>query len=377
MSKVVLITGISGQDGSFMADYLIKNTDYRIFGAVRHTSKPDYSNFSHLFSEKRFSVVEMDVADYVSVERVVRVVKPDYFINFAANSYVGNSWDMPVNHFQTNTLGVLNCLEVLRLNKFDCRFYNAGSSEQWGNVDYSPQDINHPFKPRSPYGASKCSAHHIVKVYRESYGMYAVQGLLLNHESERRGEPFVTRKISKNVARIKKEIESGQIPKPFYLGNIYAKRDWSHAEDFMDGIWKMLNQETSPRMREMCLPHYIDESGSNFNFSKAFYLIKDYVLSSNETHTVKEFIEKAFDCLDINYIWRGEGLDEELLLSKDGFVATKRYVPLVKIDPKFYRPAEVDLLLGDSSEARKELAWEPKVSFHELVERMVKHDYQN
>lgn len=369
MSKVVLITGVSGQDGSFMADYLIKNTDYRIFGAVRHTSKPDYSNFAHLLSEERFSVIELDVTDYVSVERVVRAVKPDYFINFAANSYVGNSWDMPVNHFGTNTLGVLNCLEALRLNKFNCRFYNAGSSEQWGNVDYSPQDIKHPFKPRSPYGASKCSAHHIVKVYRESYGMYAVQGLLLNHESERRGEDFVTRKISKNVARIKKEIESCQIPDLFYLGNIYAKRDWSHAEDFVDGVWRMLNQ--------IEFKTFTTREKNSGKIKDVNLNLKDYVLSSNETHTVKEFIEKAFDYLDIKYIWRGEGLEEELLLSHDGRVATKRYVPLVKIDPKFYRPAEVDLLLGDSTEARKELGWGPKVSFNELVERMVKYDYQN
>lgn len=348
--KRILITGITGQDGSLMADYVLKNTDCHVYGGFRHSSNPSNINCVHLFKNERFFPVDIDVADYISVERAVRFAKPDYFINFAANSFVGNSWDMPINHFQTNTMGVLNCLEALRLNKFDCRFYNAGSSEQFGNVDYSPQDEKHPFKPRSPYGASKCASHYVVKVYRESYKMYAVQGMLFNHEGTRRGKSFVTRKISTEVARIKNELEKGNYNfAPLELGNLDSKRDWSDAGDFCDGIFRMLNNKEP----------------------------KDYVLSSGETHSIREFVEEAFSVIGLNGVWRGEGQDEEFLLGTPGTnLATKRKVTLVKINPDFYRPAEVELLLGDSSLARKELGWEPKISFKELVRKMVLNDYE-
>lgn len=337
--KTVIITGITGQDGSLMADYLLRNTNYFVLGAHRRLSVPNHDNIEHLKNHPRFSTIELDITDPENINQVIREKKPDYFINFAANSFVGNSWKMPVNHMQTNCMGVLFCLEAIRNFSPETRFYNAGSSEQFGDVIYSPQDINHPFRPRSPYGAAKCAAHHLVKVYRDSYNLYAVQGILFNHEGVRRGEEFVTRKISKNVARIHNAINSDESFLPIELGNLDAKRDWSDAEDFVRGIWLMMNQE-SP---------------------------KDYVLSSNETHTVREFVELAFKAAFIEGEWIGNGVDEV-------FVQKETNKILVKINTQFYRPAEVDLLWGDSTPARYSLNWEPKTSFPKLIEKMVAKD---
>ena len=337
--KTVIITGITGQDGSLMADYLLRNTNYFVLGAHRRLSVPNHDNIEHLKNHPRFSTIELDITDPENINQVIREKKPDYFINFAANSFVGNSWKMPVNHMQTNCMGVLFCLEAIRNFSPETRFYNAGSSEQFGDVIYSPQDINHPFRPRSPYGAAKCAAHHLVKVYRDSYNLYAVQGILFNHEGVRRGEEFVTRKISKNVARIHNAINSDESFLPIELGNLDAKRDWSDAEDFVRGIWLMMNQE-SP---------------------------KDYVLSSNETHTVREFVELAFKAAFIEGEWIGNGVDQV-------FVQKETNKILVKINTQFYRPAEVDLLWGDSTPARYSLNWEPKTSFPKLIEKMVAKD---
>ncbi len=337
--KTIIITGITGQDGSLMADYLLQNTNYFVLGAHRRLSVPNHDNIEHLKNHPRFSTIELDITDPENINQVIRDKKPDYFINFAANSFVGNSWKMPVNHMQTNCMGVLFCLEAIRNYSPQTRFYNAGSSEQFGDVIYSPQDINHPFRPRSPYGAAKCAAHHLVKVYRDSYNIYAVQGILFNHEGVRRGEEFVTRKISKNVARIYKAINSNESFLPIELGNLDAKRDWSDAEDFVRGIWYMMNQE-SP---------------------------EDYVLSSNETHTVREFVELAFKAASIEGEWIGNGTDEVFLQKETNKI-------LVKINPQFYRPAEVDLLWGDSTPAREILGWQPKTSFPKLVEKMVAKD---
>ena len=221
--KKVLITGVTGQDGSFMADYLLKNTDNIVIGGIRRLSVENHKNISHLKKEERFKLIDLDVTDQINVERVIKEEKPDYFINFAANSFVGNSWDMPVNHMMTRDARHVSA-EAIRKYAPSCRYYNAGSSEQFGDVDYSPQDINHPFKPRSPYGVSKCAAHHIVKVWRESYNIYAVQGILFNHEGTRRGEEFVTRKISKGVAATAKAVQTGAPLPRLELGNLDAKR---------------------------------------------------------------------------------------------------------------------------------------------------------
>ena len=347
--KKILITGITGQDGSLMADYLLNNfNDIEVYGGHRRLSVPNHSNISHLKANPKFKIFEMDITDPESINSAVSEILPDYFINFAANSFVGNSWKMPINHMQTNAMGVLYCLESIKNIAPSCRFYNAGSSEQFGDVDYAPQDIKHTFKPRSPYGVSKCTAHHLVKVYRESYNLFAVQGILFNHEGVRRGEEFVTRKITKNVARIANAIKYDLKYEPLELGNINSKRDWSDAEDFVKGIWLMLNQE-SP---------------------------KDYVLSSNETHTIKEFVELSFEHAGIIGKWVGEGINEKFVLSKyktEKFFYEDEPV-LMKINPIFYRPAEVDLLLGDSDPARLELGWLPETSFKDLVKKMIDSD---
>jgi len=346
MIKKIIITGVTGQDGSYMADLLLDKTDYEIYGMVRRASTNNYHNINHLLNHKRFKIVTGDLSDSQSIDNLVREIKPDYFINLAAQSFVGSSWQIPEQTFDIDAIGVIRCLEAIRKHTPHCKFYNAGSSEELGNVDYSPQDEKHNLKPRSPYGAAKAAARHIVKVYRESYNLFAIQGLLYNHESPRRGEEFVTRKITKNVARINNLINKGLDFEPLKLGNIYAQRDWSHAKDFVTGIWKMLNQDTP----------------------------KEYLLASGETHTVKEFIEKAFRLCGIEGSWQGEGIKEEFILIKNTNTLFYDKKVLVKIHEDFYRPAEVDLLLGDPSKAKTELEWSPEISFENLIKEMVDSD---
>ena len=348
--EVCIVTGVTGQDGSYMVDYLLENTDLYIVGGVRRLSVYNHVNIKHIDNE-RFILLNFDLTDPHSITRIVEKLKPKYFINLAAQSFVASSWDFARQTWATNSTSVLDILEAIRLYKPDCRMYQAGSSEEFGNVSYAPQDEKHPLKPRSPYGASKAAARQLIKVYRESYGLYAVQGWLFNHESERRGVEFVTRKITTSIARIKKEIKLGGKITPIELGNINAKRDWSHAYDFVDGIWKMLNQNEP----------------------------KDYVLSSNETHTVREFVEQAFQHAGIDGSWAySMSCPEDLPLEQtEVFISKDKEKILVRINPKFYRPAEVELLFGDSSLARKELNWEPKINFDNLVSRMVNHDLKN
>ena len=346
----VIVTGILGQDGANMVEYLLNNTQAKIYGMIRRTSNPNFVNCQAFIKNERFKLVYGDLSDSISIDNLVRDIQPDYFINFAAQSFVGCSWEIPLQTFDANATGVARCLEAIRRFQPKCRFYSAGSSEEFGDVQYSPQDILHPVRPRSPYGASKAAARHLVKVYRESYNLYAVHGILFNHEGIKRGEEFVTRKITKGVARIIHSIRNKKPFAPIELGNLDAKRDWSDSEDFVDGVWKMLNQEKP----------------------------KDYVLSSNETHTIREFINKAFSIINIDGVWHGQGTNEELSLPNYMMEEHDIYSSvLIKINPKFYRPAEVELLLGDSNPAREELGWKPKISFDNLVERMVKYDIDN
>ena len=343
----IVITGVTGQDGANMVEYLLQNTNYNIYGVARRASNPNYVNCQKFIDNSRFKFIYGDLSDAVSLDGIVQSIKPDYFINFGAQSFVGCSWEIPLQTFDTNATGVARCLEAIRKHNPSCRFYSAGSSEEFGDVAYSPQDVNHPIKPRSPYGASKASARHIVKVYRESYNLYAVHGILFNHEGTKRGEEFVTRKITKGVARINKAIKNNQAFAPIELGNLDSKRDWSDSEDFVDGVWKMLNQEKP----------------------------KDYVLSSDETHSIREFIELAFKSAKIGGVWHGQSLSEEYSITTEYALKNDPISSvLIKINPKFYRPAEVDLLLGDSSPARKELGWKPKTSFNQLVKKMVDYD---
>jgi len=349
--KKVIISGILGQDGSTMAEYLLsKFTNLQIFGMMRRSSNPNFVNIQSFKDDARFKLQFLDLSDANSIETSVKEIQPDYFINFAANSFVGVSWKMPEQVMDVNTLGVLRCLEAIRKFKPDCRFYSAGSSEEWGNVDYSPQDIKHPIKPRSPYGASKAAARHIVKVYRESYNLYAVHGILFNHEGTKRGEEFVTRKISKGVARIYHSILNSKNFDPIELGNLDAKRDWSDSRDFVEGVWLMLNQNQP----------------------------KDYILSSGENHSIREFVEKSFDCAGLDGFWEGSKEDEKYYLIGCTHEKIAKFEPcLVKINKEFYRPAEVDLLLGDSSPIKRDLGWSPKISFDELVRSMVNFDIKH
>lgn len=337
--KKVIATGITGQDGSYMVDFLLKNTDNLIIGAVRRLSVKNHKNIEHFLNHPRFKLIDLDISDQANTDEVIRVWQPDYFINFAANSFVGNSWTMPVNHMNTNCMAVLYQLEAIRKYAPECRYYNAGSSEEFGDVLTVPQGEDHPLRPRSPYGVSKCAARHMVKVYRESYNLFAIQGWLFNHESERRGEEFVTQKICKNVIRIRRALD--QDPEnilPLELGNLSAKRDWSHAEDMVEGVWLMLNSDKP----------------------------KEYVLASGETHTVREFVEMAFNLVGIEGKWQGEGLETE-------FIDPKTNVVLIKINKEFYRPAEVELLLGNPYKAQKELGWKKRVDFPTLIRRMVEN----
>jgi GDPmannose 4,6-dehydratase len=327
-----------------MADYLINNTEHTIIGGARRLSVKNHENIEHLLDNPRFFLIDLDVTDAENIDRVISKHKPDYFINFAANSFVGTSWKMPVNHMQTNCMAVLHQLEAIRKHAPHCRYYNAGSSEEFGDVVTQPQSEEHPLRPRSPYGASKCAARHLVKVYRDSYDLYAVQGWLFNHEGTRRGVEFVTRKITQNVARISQEYSQKEELKPLKLGNVDSKRDWSDAEDFVNGVWLMLNQERGQ--------------------------VDDYVLSSDETHTIREFVEEAFNFAGFHRSicrWEGEGNETKYYHGED---------LLMEVDPQFYRPAEVELLLGDSTRARKELNWKPKTNFIQLVNKMVKHDIE-
>ena len=344
MLRKIIVTGILGQDGANMAEMLLKFPEYKVYGMMRRSAVPNFTNTVNFKDNPNFKFVYGDLSDDVSLNNIVRDIRPDYFINFGANSFVGCSWDMPEQVMDVNAIGVLRCLEAIRKFKPDCRFYSAGSSEEFGNVDYSPQDIRHPVKPRSPYGASKAAARHLVKVYRESYNMYAVHGILFNHEGTKRGEEFVTRKITKGIAKVKYALDNGKKVTPIELGNLDAKRDWSDSEDFVKGVWLMLNQQEP----------------------------KDYILSSGETHSIREFVERGFECAELVGEWSGKGLNEVYKVSHKG-----KKVTVLKINSDFYRPAEVELLLGNSIPAQQELGWKLEVSFCNLVKKMVEFDINN
>lgn len=337
--KKIIVTGVTGQDGSHMVDYLLKNTEHSIYGAVRRLSVKNHENILHLENEPRFKLINMDLNDAHSIRDVIIDTQPDYFINFAAQSFVAGSWDYPIQTWDTDADAVLHILESVRRFSPTCRFYNAGSSEEFGDVIETPQDENHPLRPQSPYGAAKCAARHIVRVYRESYNLYAAQGWLFNHEGTRRGLDFVTRKITHTVARIKIAMERNKKIPILKLGNIEAKRDWSDAEDFMEGVWLMLNQDTP----------------------------KNYVLSSGEMHTVREFLNESLKCANIKFTILGENAEEKYF-NENGEL-------IFEVDPKFYRPAEVHKLCGDCSLAEKEMGWTKKTDFPGLVKKMYQSDY--
>lgn len=370
MSKKVIITGVTGQFGSFMADHLLKNTDYEIHGMVRRLSVENHKNIKHLKTNPRFHLFSGDLTDGHSLQKSIEEIKPDYYINAGAQSFVSESWVTPVNTFITDSVAIIHILEAIRKIVPYCRFVNMGSSEQFGDVQYSPQDINHPFRSRSIYAAAKVASHQIVKVYRESYRLFAIQPICFNYEGIKRGEEFVTKKISKGVARIYYALKNNQPFDPIELGGYDSQRDWSDAEDVVDAAWRMLNQETyNDDIRYELSLEVVDK------WKCLISNIKEYIVSSGETHKIREFVEMAFREAGITtgvwYKFSDKSEDEKFV---DGRGGSPIYV---QINSKFYRPAEVNLLCGDSTPIRQELGWQPQTSFKELVKKMVDYDIKN
>lgn len=331
LRKKALITGINGQDGSYLAELLL-DKGYEVYGLMRRKSKLEYGNVTHL--KDRIKFIYGDMTDLVSLINAVRIAMPDEVYNLAAQSFVGTSWDQPIATAEIDGLGVTNMLEALKIAAPLARFYQASTSEMFGLVQEIPQKETTPFYPRSPYGVAKVYGHWITKNYRESYDMFACSGILFNHESERRGEEFVTRKITMAVAKIALGLQDH-----VELGNLDAKRDWGHAKDYVKAMWLMLQQENPD----------------------------DYVIATGETRTVREFAEAAFAAVDIQLEWKGQGVEEVGIDKNTGKV-------VLKINPEFFRPAEVELLIGCPDKAKKQLGWKLEIPFKELVERMVKND---
>lgn len=331
--KNALITGINGQDGSYLAELLLEK-GYNVYGIMRRKSVVDYGNVEHIKDKIKF--IYADMTDVVSLVNAMKVSGADEVYNLAAQSFVATSWEQPLATAQIDALGVTNMLEAIRMVKPSCKFYQASTSEMFGLVQEIPQKETTPFYPRSPYGVAKVYGHWITKNYRESYDMFACSGILFNHESERRGKEFVTRKITDAVARIKLGIQDH-----VELGNLSSKRDWGHSKDYVYAMWLMLQRDKPD----------------------------DYVVATGETRTVREFVETAFAKAGIEVEFSGEGMNE---IGKDK--ATGKVV--VKVNPDFFRPAEVDILIGDPTKADTVLGWERKIKFDELVERMVKNDLE-
>lgn len=329
--KKALITGITGQDGSYLAELLLEK-GYEVYGIWRRKSTVDYGNIKHL--KDKVKLIYADMTDLASLVAAIRKAEPDEVYNLAAQSFVATSWDTPIGTAEIDGIGVLNMLEAIRIAKPDARFYQASTSEMFGKVQEIPQKETTPFYPRSPYGVAKLYGHWITKNYRESYDMFACSGILFNHESERRGEEFVTRKITMAVAKIKNGMQD-----ILELGNMNAKRDWGHSKDYVEAMWLMLQQDKPD----------------------------DYVISTGETHTVREFVTLAFKAAGMEIEWHGKDSEEYATLK-----GTDKKV--VKVNPIFYRPAEVELLIGDCSKAEKKLGWKRKVSYEDLIRRMVEND---
>lgn len=347
MKKIALITGITGQDGSFLAEFLI-DKGYEVHGIIRRSSSFNTDRIEHLYFDEWVKDMHQkrsvnlhygDMTDSSSLLRVIQLTKPDEIYNLAAQSHVKVSFDVPEYTADTDAVGTLRLLEAVRILGMETKtkIYQASTSELFGLVQEVPQKETTPFYPRSPYGVAKQYAFWITKNYREAYGMFAVNGILFNHESERRGETFVTRKVTLAVARIVAGLQT-----KLYMGNLDSLRDWGYAKDYVECMWLMLQHDTP----------------------------EDFVIATGEMHTVREFITKAFEVAGITIEWSGEGESEKGTNAATGEV-------LVEVDPKYFRPAEVELLLGDPTKAKTLLGWNPtRTSFNELVEIMVKHDLE-
>jgi GDPmannose 4,6-dehydratase len=329
--KNALITGINGQDGSYLAELLLSK-GYNVYGILRRKSVVDYGNVAHIKDKIKF--IYADMTDVVSLINAMRISQADEVYNLAAQSFVATSWEQPIATTEIDAVGVTNMLEAIRLINPKCRFYQASTSEMFGKVQAIPQDENTPFYPRSPYGVSKLYGYWITKNYRESFGLFTCNGILFNHEGERRGKEFVTRKITDTVARIKLGCQDC-----LELGNLNAKRDWGHSKDYVRAMYLMLQQDEPD----------------------------DYVVATGETRTVRDFAKIAFEKVGMNVEFSGEGVDE---IGTD--TATGKVV--VKVNPDFFRPAEVELLIGNPKKAEEKLGWKREISFDQMVERMVSTD---
>ena len=344
-NKVAFITGITGQDGSFLAEFLM-NKGYQVHGILRRSSSFNTERIKHLYLEEAIRDIHInnnielhygDVTDSSNLVRLIKTIKPDEVYHLAAMSHVQVSFEVPEFTANVDGIGTLRILEAIRLLGYNhIKFYQASTSELYGLVQAIPQNENTPFYPRSPYGVAKLYGYWITKNYRESYNMFAVNGILFNHESERRGETFVSRKITLAACRIKAGIQD-----KLYLGNLYAERDWGYAKDYVESMWLMLQ-------------HPVPE---------------DFVIATGEKRTVKEFVNLVFKKLDIELDWHGEGINEKGIDKNTGKV-------LIEVDKKYFRPAEVESLLGDSTKAKQLLNWSPNTSFEQLVDLMVKHDLE-
>ena len=336
--KTALITGITGQDGSYLAEFLLKK-NYKVHGIKRRTSLINTSRIDHLYQDRhepnqKLILHHGDLTDTTSLIRIIQEIQPDEIYNLAAQSHVAVSFEQPEYTANSDALGALRILEAIRILKLKkkIRYYQASTSELYGKVKETPQNENTPFYPRSPYGVAKLYAYWTTINYREAYDIYACNGILFNHESPVRGETFVTRKITRALSRIKLGIQ-----KKLYLGNLNAKRDWGHAKDFVKAQWLMLQQETP----------------------------EDYVIATGKQYSIKDFINEASKNLNMKIKWSGEGISE---------IGSFEGNDIIKIDPKYFRPTEVETLLGDSSKAKKKLNWSPKISFKQLVKEMIEED---
>lgn len=331
--KRALITGITGQDGSYLSELLLEK-GYEVYGLMRRKSVVDYGNVD--FIKDKIHFIYADMTDIVSLINAMQISKADEVYNLAAQSFVATSWEQPIATADIDAIGVINMLEAIRIANPQTRFYQASTSEMFGLVQEIPQTEKTPFYPRSPYGVAKLYGHWITKNYRESYDMFACSGILFNHESERRGKEFVTRKITDAVARIKLGVKDY-----LELGNMDAKRDWGHSKDYVKAMWLMLQQETPD----------------------------DFVIATNETRTVREFVETAFRVAGISICWEGNGVDEVGINEENGKT-------VVRVNSQFFRPAEVEILIGNPEKADKTLGWIREISFLELVTRMVHNDLE-
>jgi GDPmannose 4,6-dehydratase len=335
MNKVALVTGVTGQDGAYLCELLLSK-GYKVFGAFRRTSSVNFWRLEEVgvVEHSHFELVEFDLTDLSNTIRLIEKCKPDEVYNLAAQSFVGVSFEQPITTAEITGIGAVNLLEAIRVVHPVAKFYQASTSEMFGKVQEIPQKESTPFYPRSPYGVAKLYAHWMVINYRESYGLFATSGILFNHESPLRGKEFVTRKITDSVAKIK----LGKLD-VLELGNMDAKRDWGYAKDYVEGMWRMLQAEKPDT----------------------------YVLATNRTETVRDFVSMSFKSVGIELIWSGCDENEIATDASSGNV-------LVKVNPKFYRPAEVELLIGDASKAREDLDWQASTSLEELCEMMVKAD---